>query len=59
MQPDFLTPCLQAIFGTVGIHSLEFVRLDGMGRGPAAGGAHARCPVAWIERRLPRLLGYR
>lgn len=36
MQPDFLTPCLQAIFKTIGIHSLEFVRLEGMPRGTEA-----------------------
>ena len=58
MQPDFLTPYLQAIFETIGIHSLEFVRPEGMARGPEAV-ARAR----WRERldraAAPRATGHR
>jgi hypothetical protein len=32
MESDFPTPCLQAIFETIDIHSLEFVRLEGVAR---------------------------
>jgi len=35
-EPDFLTPYLQAILGTVGIHALDFVYLGAMVRGAAA-----------------------
>jgi FMN-dependent NADH-azoreductase len=35
-QPDFLTPYLRAIFTTIGIRSLEFIRLEGLSRGPDA-----------------------
>ena len=35
-QPDFLTPYLRAIFTTIGIGSVEFIRLEGLARGPDA-----------------------
>ena len=35
-EPDFLTPYLQAILGTVGIHAVDFVYLGAMVRGAAA-----------------------
>lgn len=35
-QPDFLTPYLRAIFETIGIRSVEFIRLEGLSRGPDA-----------------------
>jgi FMN-dependent NADH-azoreductase len=35
-QPDFLTPYVRAIFTTIGIRTLEFVRLEGLSRGPDA-----------------------
>ncbi len=52
-QPDFLTPYLRAIFATIGITQSEFIRLEGVTRGPeplemALAGARA-----WIDRRLP------
>ncbi len=52
-QPDFLTPYLRAIFQTIGISQTDFLRLEGLARGPdrvAAALADAR---AWIVRRLP------
>jgi FMN-dependent NADH-azoreductase len=56
-QPDFLTPYLRAIFETIGIKSVEFVRLEGMARGPEAVAQAFDAADAWIERRLPQLLG--
>jgi FMN-dependent NADH-azoreductase len=56
-QPDFLTPYLCAIFATVGIHTVEFLRLEGMSRGSdviARALDHAR---DWMEQDLPKLLG--
>src|SRR5579864_4518252 len=32
-QPDFLTPYLRAVFETIGIRSVEFLRLEGLARG--------------------------
>lgn len=40
LQPDFLTPYLRAILGTIGIHDLRFLALQGVTRGPEAE-AHA------------------
>jgi FMN-dependent NADH-azoreductase len=59
MQPDFLTPYLKAIFETIGIHSREFVRFEGMARGPEAVASALDAADVWIERRLPQLLGDR
>ena len=56
-QPDFLTPYLRVIFETIGIRSVEFLRLEGLARGPDAVARaldHAR---SWIERRLPEIIG--
>jgi FMN-dependent NADH-azoreductase len=56
-QPDLLSPYLETIFATIGIHTLLFLRLEGMSRGPEAvtgGLAKAR---AWIEDELPNLIG--
>lgn len=55
-QPDFLTPYLRAIFTTIGISSVEFIRLEGLSRGPdAVAGALDRAD-ATIEAALQRLL---
>ncbi len=35
-QPDFLTPYLRAIFGTIGITDLHFITLEGVTRGADA-----------------------
>ena len=35
-QPDFLTPYLRAIFGTIGITDLHFIMLEGLTRGAEA-----------------------
>lgn len=35
-QPDFLTPYLRAILGCIGLTQLDFLRLEGLARGPEA-----------------------
>ena len=35
-QPDFLTPYLKAVLGTVGLHDLTFFSVQGTGSGPEA-----------------------
>jgi NAD(P)H-dependent flavin oxidoreductase YrpB (nitropropane dioxygenase family) len=48
-QPDFLTPYLRAIFATIGISLVEFLRLEAVAQ------ALDRANT-WIEQRLPGLL---
>ncbi|HVC52427.1 MAG TPA: NAD(P)H-dependent oxidoreductase [Stellaceae bacterium] len=59
IQPDFLTDYLQVIFTTIGIPSVEFVRLEGMSRGPEAVARALDAAQTWIDRRLPELAGAR
>jgi FMN-dependent NADH-azoreductase len=35
-QPDFLTPYLKAVLGTIGLHDLTFFSVQGIGSGPDA-----------------------
>jgi FMN-dependent NADH-azoreductase len=52
-QPDFMTPYLRSIFSTIGIDRVEFLRLEGLSRGPEAVARaldHAR---GWLDGRLP------
>ncbi len=56
-QPDFLTPYLRAVFETIGIPSVEFLRLEGMARGPEAVARALDTAATWIEQRLPALVG--
>ena len=55
-QPDFLTPYLRAIFATIGIHTVEFLSLEGLGRGSEAVARALDRAQGWIEQRLPELL---
>ncbi len=55
-QPDFLTPYLKAIFATIGIGSVEFLRLEGLSRGPEAVARALDHANTWIEQRLPELM---
>ena len=55
-QPDFLTPYLRAVFETIGIRSAEFVRLEGLARGPEAVARALDQANTWMECRLPQLL---
>jgi FMN-dependent NADH-azoreductase len=57
VQPDFLTPYLQAVFETIGIPSVEFLRLEGMSRGPEAVARALDAAATWIDQRLPALVG--
>ena len=56
-QPDFLTPYLRAVFETIGIRSVEFLRLEGLARGPEAVTRALDHANTWMELRLPELLG--
>lgn len=55
-QPDFLTPYLRAIFETIGIRTVEFVRLEGLSRGPEAVARALDHACSWIDTGLPSLL---
>jgi FMN-dependent NADH-azoreductase len=52
-QPDFLTPYLRTIFETVGMKRVEFIRMQGLTRGPEALATALGEAREWIERRLP------
>ncbi len=56
-QPDFLTPYLRAIFATIGIQTVAFLRLEGMSRGPDAVARSLDHARGWIEQDLAKLLG--
>lgn len=55
-QPDFLTPYLRAIFATIGIETVDFLRLEGMSRGPDAVARSLDHARDWIEQDLPKLI---
>ncbi|MBV8778708.1 MAG: NAD(P)H-dependent oxidoreductase [Alphaproteobacteria bacterium] len=57
IQPDFLTDYVRTIFATIGIPSVEFLRLEGMSRGPEAVARALDAAQSWIAQRLPQLLG--
>ena len=57
IQPDFLTDYVRTIFETVGIPSVEFLRLEGMGRGPEAVARALDAAQSWMAQRLPQLIG--
>jgi FMN-dependent NADH-azoreductase len=52
-QPDFLTPYLRAIFHTIGIDRIEFVRLEGLARGTDGIARALDGARSWIDSRLP------
>ena len=52
-QPDFLTPYLRAIFHTIGIDQVEFIRLEGVTRGPDSVARALGSARDWLDRRLP------
>jgi FMN-dependent NADH-azoreductase len=55
-QPDFLTPYLRAIFETIGVRSVEFIRLEGLSRGPDAVALALDRAHGAIEQALQKLL---
>jgi FMN-dependent NADH-azoreductase len=56
-QPDFLTPYLSAIFATIGIQRIEFVRLERLSHGSDAVARSLDGARRWIEQSLPALVG--
>jgi FMN-dependent NADH-azoreductase len=57
VQPDFLTDYVRTIFATIGISSVEFVRLEGMSRGQEAVARALDAAESWMTQRLPQLIG--
>ena len=57
VQPDHLTDYVRTIFETIGIPSVEFVRLEGMSRGPEAVARALDAVESWMAQRLPELIG--
>jgi FMN-dependent NADH-azoreductase len=52
-QPDFLTPYLREIFHTIGIDSVDFIRLEGLTRGADSVDRALTGARDWLDRRLP------
>jgi len=52
-QPDFLTPYLRAVFNTIGLFDLSFIRLEGMTRGAEAVSHSLARAQDWLDSRLP------
>lgn len=57
IQPDFLTDYVRTIFETIGIPTVEFLRLEGMSRGPEAVARALDAAQSWMAQRLPQLIG--
>jgi FMN-dependent NADH-azoreductase len=57
VQPDHLTGYVRTIFETIGIPSVEFLRLEGMSRGPDAVARALDAAQGWMATRLPELIG--
>ncbi|HEY1798885.1 MAG TPA: NAD(P)H-dependent oxidoreductase [Stellaceae bacterium] len=57
VQPDHLTDYVRVIFETIGIPSVEFLRLEGMSRGPEAVARALDAADSWMVQRLPQLIG--
>lgn len=53
LQPDFLTPYLRAVFNTIGIFDVDFIRLEGVTRGPEAVALALAQAHDWLDSRLP------
>jgi FMN-dependent NADH-azoreductase len=56
VQPDHLTDYVRTIFETIGIPSVEFLRLEGMSRGPEAVARALDAAESWMAQRLPQLI---
>jgi hypothetical protein len=48
---------VRAIFETIGIPSVVFLRLEGMSRGPEAVARALDAAQGWIVQDLPRVIG--
>lgn len=54
-QPDFLTPYLKAIFGVMGMHDVQCLRLDNCSRGKAQLATALSAGRMWIGQQCRRL----
>jgi FMN-dependent NADH-azoreductase len=52
-QPDFLTPYLRAILHTIGIDQVDFIRLEGLTRGPEHVERALAAARDWLDSRFP------
>jgi FMN-dependent NADH-azoreductase len=52
-QPDFLTPYLTAVLATLGIRTVRFLHLEGLGADPAKAAGVAAETRAWLDAQLP------
>ena len=52
-QPDFLTPYLRAVLGTIGLHTVTVLPLEGVTRGPDAVAAAWARATALLDAALP------
>ena len=57
-QPDFLTPYLRTIFGTIGIREIHFLRLEGLSRGNEAVARALDEANAWMNEHASVLKAY-
>jgi FMN-dependent NADH-azoreductase len=53
LQPDFLTPYMQAILATIGIRDVRFLTLQGMTRGPDAAALARETARVMMDEWLP------
>lgn len=56
-QPDFLTPYLRAVLGTIGLHDIQFLALEGLGRGPEMQRRALANARQSLDRVLPETIG--
>lgn len=54
-QPDFLTPYLKAVFGVIGMHNVQCLRLDNCLRGEAQLATALSAGRMWIDDQCRRL----
>ncbi len=52
-QPDFLTPYLEAVLRTLGVHTVHFLRLEAMPRGSHWPAEADTMVGAWLDKHLP------
>jgi FMN-dependent NADH-azoreductase len=52
-QDDFLAPYFRYVLGTIGISSVELLRLEGLGRGAAQAEQALDDARRWIETKVP------
>jgi FMN-dependent NADH-azoreductase len=55
-QQDFFSPYLRYVLGSIGIRSIDILRLDNMSRGPEPVAQANALAEAWIRERVERLV---